>query len=404
MKYILITIPGAADHPCEEFGGKTPLDVSKIPNLHALAKRGKVGQVKLYPNHANLAPETTLMNLFGYDADKHYTGLAALEAANLDLVLENNEVPFRFNFITEADGILADPTAGKLTAKEGKALINFLNKKVASDFVRFFPGSEYRHIAVIKDAQGYDALSAKTSNPHDVVGSEIKENLPKGPGGELLKKLMYDARLLLQDHEINQVRVDLGENPANMIWLWGQGVTPKLEKFISKFGLTGAMMSDAEYAKGFARLIGLTVVDSASSQGELAEILENKGNQMLDELKEKDFVCVHLRECEEASRSGDVKAKVAALESLDYYVLSRVKRYFEDHDKVRVLITPCHVTEWKTKQRKRESVPFVVVGKNIVSNDSERFTELSAKASTFHYDKISDLMTFFLTKEAVGQA
>ena len=47
MKYILVAMPGAADHPSEELGGKTPFEVCKLPNLHHFAKLGKVGQVKL---------------------------------------------------------------------------------------------------------------------------------------------------------------------------------------------------------------------------------------------------------------------------------------------------------------------------------------------------------------------
>src|SRR5438552_1748997 len=141
MKYLLIAIPGAADHPAEELGGKTPLEVAKIPNMNSFVKSGKIGQVKLVPERLEPSSDLTFLNLLGYEADKVYTGRGPLEAANLELKLEDNEIAFCMNFITEADGVLADPTAGSISTKEAKALINFLNKKVASDFVRFFAGS-----------------------------------------------------------------------------------------------------------------------------------------------------------------------------------------------------------------------------------------------------------------------
>ena len=148
--------------------------------------------------------------------------------------------------------------------------MNFLNKKLASDFVRFFPGAGHRHIAVIKDAHGYEALSAKTTPPHDIIGEPIENHFPKGPGGELLKKLMSDARLLLQDHEINQVRVDLHENPANLIWFWGQGRMIQLDRFSQEYGLSAALISDAEYARGIGRLSGMTVIEAGEAEGDLA--------------------------------------------------------------------------------------------------------------------------------------
>lgn len=397
MKYIVIAIPGAADHPAEELGGKTPFEAAKLPNLHHFAKIGKVGQVKLGSDRLEPSSDITFLNLLGYDADKVYTGQGPLEAANLELKLEDNEIAFRMNFITEADGTLADPTAGHITTKEAKALINFLNKKVANDFVRFFPGSEYRHIAVLKDSHGFEALSARTVPPETIVGQRIDQHFPKGPGDELLKKLMFDAKLLLQDHEINQVRVDLAENPANMIWLWGQGRKPKAEKFSDRFGISGAVVAETEYAKGVGRISGLTVSEVGEAWGEEVDY-EKRGRAVLEMLKEKDFVCLQLPGCEEAARMGDLKAKVSALEAMDYFVLSKIREYVDASKDARVLVTPCHATPWKMKRQVRDFVPFIVAGKNIVPDDIEKFSEPAAKASELKITKGSELMPFFLAK------
>jgi 2,3-bisphosphoglycerate-independent phosphoglycerate mutase len=397
MKYILVAIPGASDHPSEELGGKTPLEVAKIPNLHSFAKMGKVGQVKLVSERLEPSSDVTFLNLLGFDADRVYTGLGPLEAANLELKLEENEIPFRMNFITEAGGLLADPTAGDITTKEAKALINFLNKKVASDFVRFFAGSHYRHIAVLKDAHGFEALSAKTVPPDAIVGERLDSHLPKGPGSELLKKLMYDAKLLLQDHEINQVRVDLEENPANMIWLWGQGRRPKLKKFSEMFGFSGAVVTSTEFAKGIARLAGLTVLE-VDGLGDLSANYEKKTKLLLDALEEMDFVCVYVQDCDDAAWHGDLRAKISAIEAADFFILSKIKNYLEASKDVRVLATPCHTTPWKMKKRVRDFVPFVIAGKNVMPDDSEKFSESAARISEMKINKSSELMPLFLAK------
>lgn len=398
MKYILIDLAGAADHPAEELGGKTPLEVAKIPNLNYFTKVGKTGQAKIMPDRLEPSSDVSFLSVLGYEAEKIYTGRGPLEAANLELKLEDNEVAFRMNFITEADGVMADAHGGRLTTKEAKALINFLNKKVSSDFVRFFPGSSYRHIAVLKDSHGFEALSAKTQNPESITGERIDGNLPKGPGEELLKKLMYDAKLLLQDHEINQVRLDLNENPANMIWLWGQGRRPAIEKFSEAHGLTGAVLSGMEYAKGIARLAGMTALDMDDT-GEEPEVLYGRYARRFTEVaNEKDFICLHFDACDDASVKGDYKAKISALEAIDFFVLSKVKEYLEAEKDVRVAVTPAHCTPWKMKKHTRDYVPFVVAGKNIMADDFERFSETASKTSTLKVSKGSEFLKFIISK------
>ncbi|OQA52540.1 MAG: cofactor-independent phosphoglycerate mutase [Candidatus Omnitrophica bacterium ADurb.Bin292] len=303
------------------------------------------------------------------------------------------------NFITEASGLLADSTAGSISTKESRALINFLNKKISSDFVRFFAGTAHRHIAVIKDAHGFEALSAKTNPPEDVEGQKIEDVLPNGAGEELLKKLMFDARLLLQDHEINQVRVDLGENPANMIWLWGQGKKPALKPLRELYDLTGgAMVAVREYAKGLGRVAGLTVMEVKEENEDPSVFYDRISKIALDALEEKDFVCIHLHQPDEASRAGDLKSKIFAIEGIDSFVFSKIRKYFERQKEARLLITPCHATLWKMRTAVRDSVPFTVFGKNIMADGVERFSEVTSKTSDLKITKNTELMPFFITK------
>jgi 2,3-bisphosphoglycerate-independent phosphoglycerate mutase len=395
----MVVLAGAADHPTEELGGKTPLEAAKISNLNFFAKTGKVGTAKLVSDRLPPAPDVSLFNLLGYDAGKLYTGRGPLEAADKELTLDDKEVAFCMNFITEAAGNLADPTAGNISTKEAKALVNFLNKKVASDFVRFFSGSGYRHIAVIKDAHGFEALSAKTQAPESVIGEKIEDCLPNGPGEELIRKLMYDARLLLQDHEINQVRVDLGENPANMVWLWGQGKKPSLKPFRECFDISGgAMVAAREYAKGLGRAAGLTVMEVKEEGEEPAAFYDKISKVAIDAANEKDFVCLFLHTPEEAARAGDVKSKISALEGIDFFVLSKLRKYLEQSKDARLLVTPGHATLWKMKETVRDSAPFVIAGKNIMADEVERFSEIAAKTSELKFNKTTELMPFFITK------
>lgn len=395
MKYVVIVIDGMSDHPCEELGGKTSLEVSKIPNLHYFAKSGKVGSVSYVSERMEPTSALASLSLFGHNPKDYKVGLGPLEAANLEIKLEDNEVAFRMNFVTESQGVLADDKAGNITTKEAKALIAYLNKQLSSEFVKFFPGSSYRHIAVIKDAKGFDGLSAVCIPPEQVVGKKIESCLPSGSGAELVKKLMYDAKLLLEQHEINQVRIDLKENPANMVWLWAQGAKPRLSKFSERFGgLTGAMISVDDHMKGLARLIGLTVVDFPADSEMAYEVVTDS---TLEVLKDKDFVCVHIRSCDEAAREGNLKKKILSLEAIDYYLINALKTYYESEKELRVLITSFLPTPWKLKAYVRESVPFIVAGKNVVADEIEKFSEAVAKLSNLRFREGYKLTDYFIT-------
>lgn len=398
MKYILLVADGLSDHPSEELGGKTPLEVSKIPNLHFLAKSGKVGTASNVPDRMEPSSSVAALSLFGYNPKEQKVGMGPLEAANLEIKLEENEVAFRLNFVTESQGILADYTAGNISTKEAKALIAHLNKQLASEFVKFFAGTGYRHIAVVKDAKGFDGLSAQCVSPEHVVGKKIEDQLPSGSGAELIRKLMYDAKLLLEQHEVNQVRLDLQENPANMIWLWAQGVKPKLSKFSERFqGLTGAVVSAHDHIKGLGRLLGLTVIDMPAFTTDGDTNYEAKRDAMLEVLKEKDFVCVHLRSLEEASRAGNLKKKILSLEAIDYYIASALKSYYESQKEVRILICPFLTLPWKTKMYVRESVPFILAGKNVVPDEIEKFSEASARLSSLRFKDGHRLLDYLIT-------
>lgn len=396
MKYVVLVPDGLADHPCEEIEGKTPLEASKTPNMNFFAKMGRVGMTRNVPPRMEPASDVANLSILGYDPKKYYTGRGPLEAANMGISLAKNEVAFRMNLVTESEGILADYSAGHISTKEARILVEYLAKKLSSDFVRFYPGVGYRHLAVIKDSHGFTALSARCVPPHEITGEPIEKHLPKGPGDELLKKLMFDARMLLQDHEINRVRIDLKENPANLVWFWGQGVTPNLDSFEKRYGVKGSVISAVDLVKGMGRLIGLDVINVPGATGYVDTDYEAKGRYAVQSLENKDFVFVHVEATDEASHEGKIKLKMTAIEDFDHYVVGAIRKYFEKNSDTRVLIVPDHATPCKMRDHARDPVPFIISGKNIVPDEIEKYSETTARYSKLKFNEGHKLMGFFI--------
>ena len=71
--------------------------------------------------------------------------------------------------------------------------------------------------------------------------------------GSGLRLLIEQVSKALEGHAVNRVRVDLGENPANMVWLWGQAAAMQGRSFRDRTGLAGAVVSTEFPMQGLAR-------------------------------------------------------------------------------------------------------------------------------------------------------
>ncbi|MCH6568045.1 MAG: phosphoglycerate mutase, partial [Nitrospinae bacterium] len=81
MKYCVLLADGASDHPCEELGGRTPLEAAHIPSLDAIARNGITGSLRTIPEGMPPGSDVGNLSVFGYDPKTNYTGRSPLEAA-----------------------------------------------------------------------------------------------------------------------------------------------------------------------------------------------------------------------------------------------------------------------------------------------------------------------------------
>lgn len=387
MKYIVLIPDGASDQAYEELQGKTPLEASRLPHLDALAQGGSVGLVKTIPDQFKPGSDIGKLSILGYDPKKYYTGRAPLEAVSMGIRLEQDEVAFRMNLITEAEGKFVDPSAGSISDAEAVVLVDYLNQKIGNDSLKFFHGSGYRNIVVLKDRLGLRGLSASCYAPNEITGEKIDSCWPKGPGDELLRKIMLDTKKLLGAHEINHVRIDLGENPANMIWLWGQGVSPELSDFRERTGLRGGVVSAVDILRGIAKFTGLEIIEVPGITGYVDTNYEGKAQYGLDFLAKNDFVMIHAEGIDEASHEGNLKAKIQALEDFDRFIVAAVKKYCDQNQNTRVLVVPDHSSSCKTKAHMKGMVPFVLYGKGVAAGGIEHYNEVQAQASDLRVEE-----------------
>ncbi|MFA5156052.1 MAG: cofactor-independent phosphoglycerate mutase [Candidatus Omnitrophota bacterium] len=399
MKYIVLVADGMADYPLEELGGRTPLEAAKTPNMDFIAQHGRLGRVKTIPDKMAPGSDVANITIMGYDTRQFYTGRGPLEAANLGVQLEEGDCAFRCNLITATDDKLVDYSAGHINSKEAAILIKYINEKLGSDKVKFYPGVSYRHLMVVKKGAQEGLSDLKCVPPHDIIGQNISNNLPKGKAAEFLIKLMQDSRKLLESHEINQVRVDLKENPANMIWLWGQGGKPNVPRFTEKYGLTGSIISAVDLIKGLGRIIGLDVINVPGATGYYDTDYEGKANAALKSLETKDFVFVHVEAPDEAGHNGDLREKIMAIERFDHMILGKILKDFKKKKNFRILVLPDHATPISLRTHVSDPVCFGIFGKDIVGRGFLKYSEKEARNSDLYFENGFQLMDYFIKGE-----
>ena len=401
MKYIVLVGDGMADRPIEELDGKTPLEAAKIPNMNFIAENGRVGLTNMIPHRMAAASDVANLSILGYNPRKFYTGRGPLEAANMGIDLKDNEIAFRCNLVTVSDERMADYSAGHISNEEANTLINELNSKLGTDDITFYRGVSYRHLVIFKckDEEELRLFSkVKCTPPHDISGKKITSYLPKkSPLADLLRKMMDESRGILSENELNKVRLDLKENPANMIWLWGQGTKPIMPKFRELYKLEGSIISAVDLIKGIARIIGLDVINVPGATGYYDTNYLGKAQYALDSLKNKDFVFVHVEAPDEAGHNGDLREKIRAIENFDKFVVGTVLEHFKAlKEDFRILVLPDHATPLSIRTHSRDPVCFAMFGTDIEQDEIMRFNEKEARLSKFRIDKGHELMEFFI--------
>ena len=384
MKYAILVGDGMSDYPIAELGDKTPLDVAKIPNINDIVKNGMIGLVRTVPAGMKPASDIANLSIMGYDPKAYYTGRGPLEAANIGVELAEDEVAFRCNLVTANNDILADYSAGHISERESKTLMEFLNKKLGSDRVRFYHGKSYRNLVLFKTRspdETKDLMKAFCIPPHDITGKSISKHLPKGRGAEILIKLMEESRGLLTGQEINKVRVDLKENPANMIWLWGQGTNPNMPSFKGLFGIDGSVISAVDLVNGIGRLTGLNVVSVPGATGYYDTNYQGKGEYAVNCLKDKDFVFVHVEAPDEAGHNGEVREKIRAIENFDKFVVGAVWRFLQGVGDYRVMVLADHATPIALRTHASDPAPFAMAGFGVEHNGFDAYNEANARLS-----------------------
>jgi 2,3-bisphosphoglycerate-independent phosphoglycerate mutase len=294
---------------------------------------------------------------------------------------------------------MEDFSAGHITDEEARKVIVDLNEEMSSKEIRFYAGVSYRHLMVLKNgaAKFSNLEKVEFTPPHDIIGKEVSVYLPKM--SELVLALMNESQRLLKKHPVNLAREAKGLPPANSIWLWGQGRSPRMITLKERFGMDGYVISAVHLIKGIGIIAGLEVLEVPGITGYFDTNYDGKALYALRGLRQKDFVYVHVEAPDEAGHMGNLQLKIEAIEAFDEKVVGPILRGMKGFKRYKVLVLPDHPTPLSVRTHTADPVPYAIYSNEggAKTAHAKTFDEVSAGQSGISVEKGFELIERFLS-------
>ncbi|HOK79703.1 MAG TPA: 2,3-bisphosphoglycerate-independent phosphoglycerate mutase [bacterium] len=356
-KILLLVMDGLGGLPHPETG-LTELETAKKPNLDALAKSGMCGLSipVLYGITPGSGPAH--LSLFGYDPIEHQIGRGVLEVLGIGMEMEKNDLAIRGNFATiDANHIVTDRRAGRISTEENRVLVNKIQEKIKS----------IRNVQIIiqtvKEHRLAILLRGENLSPDVTENDPQKEGLAIKRITALNDQAKFTAEVLNEFiARVEQILADV-DTRAKTILLRGFSGIPEIEPFQQRYLLKPACIASYPMYKGLAKLVGMDVIRGLES-------IDDEIKALNDLYNEYDFFYLHYKKTDSSGEDGNFEKKVAAIEEFDEKIAKIKHLKFEV-----VCLTGDHSTPSVLKGHSWHPVPLAIVSKNAISDDVDTFTE-----------------------------
>jgi 2,3-bisphosphoglycerate-independent phosphoglycerate mutase len=358
---LLVVLAGAFDPAADA----TPLSDAEKPALDRMARLGRCGVVRLdarssWDGFASMVAP-----------DGRAPSLGAAEALGLSISVGPGELAYRADFVTLGDQGVSDPFGGKVKDPEASSLLDAV--RAAFPPARLARAGGHRNVCVLPAPEGF------CPSPWEMVGRRPASGLPaEGP----VRALYEAAAGVLAQHDVNVVRVDLRENPANALWLHGGGpvvaATPPAADAPVLVG-RGAATAGLAHAAAM-RSVVVEGDDDVLAAAALAEIARGG------------LVIVRTESVMDAAVAGSA-AKRDAISRADARLVAPLLAAMEERDSWIAAVAADAAIDAESHALSRRPVPLAVAASDGgPGSGAAAFTERACETSGWHLSAPGELM------------
>lgn len=401
MKNILfIVFDGLGDRPIKEFGGLTPLEFAKTPNLNKLTSKSICGQLYAVGHGIRPSSDVAHMNLFGLDHNRYYTGRGPIELIGLNESMGETDIAWRGNFCSlDENGYITDRRIGRKTPP--KEVLDLL-KEIRIKDTTFKLCHIVEHRFSLKAMGKYLSADITDSDPHventlpyEVIPKNLSENAIIT--AEIVNEYIRTVSKILCN---SRIALDMG---INGVLLRSVGTRPQWPSLAKMYGFqnTCCIANNALY-NGIAKLLGMKI-SSYHHYTNYLDYYDSIHERVLKELLSNDFVFLHIQEGDLFGEDGNHIGKKNAIEKMDS-TLSFLNEI--DPNETLIVLTADHSTPCQLKGHSGDPVPLVISGscvrKDNVSSFGERSCANGLLGTVLGKDLLQIIINLFGTAKLIG--
>ena len=373
MKRVVILYEGAAEGPLEGLDGRTPLQTARAQHCSILAEAGVTGLLRPPFEDLPWRTETLLGALCGLhrdDACRLRRG--PVEAAALDVDMSEGGTWYRGTFVTVDEGVVREEEVAGLGLEETRALCETMAEAGCGEGLSLYvlgPGALSVHVP----HAGADWPEGVP--PRLARGRPLSELLPGPDEATGYGACLASTLPALAGHAVNEVRVDLGENPANALWLWGGGTAEALGPLRAQSRPEGLVLSRGRTARAVANLTGMGYLEHQDPFADEPESRALPVVPLVEALRGRDLILVHVPSPHEMGGYGDATRKVRALDRLDMNLLAPLKTVLDAYRPYRLALLPDGAVSSDTGLPLADALPVLLAGEGIEPDEVDRWDE-----------------------------
>ncbi len=399
MKQLLyVCLDGLGDDPIPEFGGMTPLEAARTPNLDRLASDGREGLV--YTVGRDIAPESDIavFAILGYDPRQDHPGRGVLEALGCGMAFEDGDLAHRVNFATQEAGEIVDRRVGRdLPSEDSRGLAGEVNRELTLPGATFELRAtvEHRGALVIRSQAGH--LSANVTNTDPAYAKEgslgvalesfenrVAQSKPLDDSdaahraADLTNLFVEDSARILEASEVNARRRAEGRLPANLILTRDGGDhVPHLTPIQERFGPSWGCFVEMPVERGIALVLGMSPVDAPTGTDRSAQYAA-WAELAAEALGGYDALYIHIKGPDVPAHDGRAVDKRDVIEDIDVSFFGELLPRISSR-KVLLAVTADHSTSCVRKAHTAEPVPLLVSGPGVLPDGAGSFGERAAR-------------------------
>ncbi|MDL2237573.1 hypothetical protein LJC56_07080 [Christensenellaceae bacterium OttesenSCG-928-K19] len=365
MKKITIVLDGVADRPNEKLGGKTPLEYAHTPNLDTLFQKSRGGVVKTIPDGLEIGSAVANLSLLGFDPHT-YRGRAVIEAAGLEMPIDENDLYIRANMVTFEGGSFEDSkiksySAYEIATEKAEPVAKALAKEVFGDGYELHYCGSFRNILVVKG--GKKLYPVDFMPAHDIIAQPIAQYIKTEGKQAPFFDLMRRSYEFLQDKGID----------ANGLWFWGASIMPDIKgDTAGRVALSETLLMD-----GITKISGIPNIGTKREGRSFEDFLERKLEKSLKAVRDYENIYVHIQEPDDLSHELMPVEKAQAVAAFDKVFLPGFLAGLKGEYTLK--LSSDHFTFSDTGAHGGEPVPFLFYDSTRPAKGQGRYTEQGCK-------------------------